>query len=137
LPSSGNDLGSGRKLYGKFLDGITLKCSSGTSNRLENIKANAQSMSAIEYAIKEAVEKGGYKPLYEQDLPDWRFYVCDPSFWQARWKAQGGKLTDECATDIDQAGDWMIAEWKYDWLQFILHLADGKDAESWFAKIDI
>lgn len=99
-------------------------------------------MTAIERAIKEAVEKGDYKDVFnaDYDMSLWQNQsqvLLDPSFWQARWVARGGKLTDKCATDIRQEGGWMIPEWQYDWLQFILHLADRKDAESWFAKMSV
>jgi hypothetical protein len=99
-------------------------------------------MTAIEQAIKEAVEKGGYVDKFYLDGDRWvpksdAEILLDPLFWQARWIARGGKLTDECATDIRQEGGWMIPEWQYDWLQFILHLAEGKDAEFWFAKMDV
>ena len=48
----------------------------------------------------------------------------DPLFWQSLGKAMGWRQ------DEDQWGD--RAEWVSQWHRFIDHLADGKDAESFF-----
>lgn len=117
-------------------------------------------MTYIEQAIKDAVEKGGWKPWETMTIPKGftlerldfdRFAIynsegdrwgtiyerrawIDPSFWQALWKAKGHQLIDLCGTDIKK-GEWLIPEWQYQWLQFILHLAEEKYAESFFAEI--
>lgn len=103
-------------------------------------------MSAIEQAIKEAVEKGeyfpnlkpkkwrvtGYSLQYEMETGRWPFkwkrwqhimrtecIFLDPFFWQALGKAQG----------------WKRLAWRENWVKLIYHLAEKKDAESFFDQL--
>jgi len=114
-------------------------------------------MTAIETAIKEAVEKGGYiykgsadfqfagnykgcifwrneSGSYIEILP-FEKILLDPFFWQALGKARewpaflpyGG---------FDAFEEYMeITGWKAQWHRFIDHLAEGKDAESFFSAL--
>jgi len=103
-------------------------------------------MTYIEQAIKEAVEKGGYHEGYHLahfgDFGDVLFaadkgarsiavvvaeILLDPSFWQALGKARGWDAT----VAIPVMQDWLGY-----WHKFINHLAEGKDAESFFASLD-
>ncbi len=112
-------------------------------------------MTAIEQAIKDAVEKGGYDLQIVGhdglDRPNFRRgaeHVCeheiflDSAFWQALGKARGWK-TDSCA-NCAGASCWFCSnlkdykrcnEWQYQWHRFIDHLADGKDANSFFESL--
>ena len=95
----------------------------------------------INQAIKRAIE-GGYKAPYF--LNGWPFPLhkeeqntifLDRSFWQSlgealewgehefalQWKHDGVPLGD--------------THWLYEWHRFIDHLAEGKDAESYFASL--
>jgi hypothetical protein len=98
-------------------------------------------MTAIEKAINEAVEKGEYEnlrdkmhhlatPPYEKALQAVIFL--DPSFWQALGKARGW---DEHLTSKLLPTWYGRPEWQYHWRRFIDHLAEGKDAESFFATL--
>lgn len=113
-------------------------------------------MTAIESAIRDAVEKGGYgiqvrpyiKPLVadasvmepETKKEMWDFVkkekleeriFLDPSFWQALGRLRGwdeGEHEDE--TYIYAPVEMEMWRWK--WHRFIDHLAGGGDAESFF-----
>lgn len=97
-------------------------------------------MMHIEQAIREAVEKGGYK------LPNYYYHVeigdytdlfvhqivwCDPAFWQALGKARGWICTLKHA----HQKRYNCAEWLRKWKALIDYLADGKDAESFFQEL--
>jgi hypothetical protein len=80
-------------------------------------------MNAIEQAIKEAVEKGGYEITFDHEHEykhgSYGRFLLDPSFWQALGKAKG----------------WNIGTVEINWHRLIDHLAEGKDAESFFAAL--
>lgn len=93
-------------------------------------------MTHIEQAIEEAVQKGGYIFDYEKheidkggsDAVPTAQILLDLSFWQALGKARGWgdhKLQSEIENRC----------WKCRWHRFIDHLAEGKDAESFFASV--
>lgn len=107
-------------------------------------------MTAIERAIKEAVEKGGYdwlntvEDIGHRNVPAApEKSLLDPLFWQALSKARGwktkwgscpacfitgfGKRSSEC--------ECVANSWKEPWHRFIDHLAAGENAESFFASI--
>lgn len=107
-------------------------------------------MTYIEQAIKEAVEKGGYKNpmpmegmgremtgLERQALQN--YCLLDPLFWQALGKARGWgegiRCNDpECGleTHYHQAYESMPIQ---KWHRFIDHLAAKKSAESFFQEL--
>jgi hypothetical protein len=114
-------------------------------------------MTHIEQAIREAVETGWRPSKYQHDLDyvgnkaayffehqsgDKRFpsegtwlseIFMSPLFWQALGKAKGwdeGKYWDEIYPNSPY--QWM---WQHIWHRFIDHLAEGKDAESFFASL--
>lgn len=88
-------------------------------------------MKYIEQAIKEAVEKGGYNgdpslPAWSQKLP-WKDVFLDPSFWQALGRAWGWR--------DDEGTLYGRKMWHTQWVYFIDHLAQEKDAESFFESL--
>lgn len=99
-------------------------------------------MKHIEQAIREAVENGGFtrwgdeikngcimSGASQSDL------FLDPTFWQALGKARGWPLQWPQPYQTGN-GDWLdITWWEYKWHEFVRHLADGKDAESYFASL--
>jgi hypothetical protein len=121
-------------------------------------------MTAIEQAIEDAVEKGGWKQPGDGwiscDLEHTDHYFLNPLFWQALGKARGWKGITErtyyCAspnevTNLENNNPYneryyfggylpkvsvstMNAACKH-WHDFIDHLAEGKDAESFFATL--
>jgi hypothetical protein len=104
-------------------------------------------MTAIEQAIKEAIEKGGYCPLHQgarihhlrlniegkinptYNLSDHVFL--EPEFWQALGKAREWDMNKHLCSECGLHNDG----WAYEWHRFIDHLAEGKDAESLFANL--
>jgi hypothetical protein len=90
-------------------------------------------MSNVQQAIREAAEKGGYRyrSWKVNDLEQSEGYNAlqlralsehfhDPDFWKA----------------LATARRWEDANaWRFHWHRFIDHLADGKDAESFFATL--
>jgi len=100
-------------------------------------------MTAIESAIKEAVEKGGYKrpvviTVGEKEIYDEDGYqtFLDPLFWQALGKSRGwGKKTLSNGLVANVGRDGYINVWHSYWHDFIDHLAEGKDAESFFKDL--
>jgi hypothetical protein len=118
-------------------------------------------MNPIEQAIKEAVEKGGYDGeratitiahTFDSDSSrDFRVHsthkaFLDPSFWQALGKARGWRkinvswFVEGAAKKLGLTKKWKEVEgereeWVYQWHGFIDHLAEGKDAESFFAAL--
>lgn len=96
-------------------------------------------MTAIEQAIKEAKTQG-YDPVGRYH-PDIRNFACpmDKDFWQALGKAREWP-TNICRECGEPNGcKWgkpnFIVGWEYFWHVFIHHLAEGKDAESFFAEL--
>ena len=108
-------------------------------------------MTHIERAIKEAVKAGysfrGDKLLHDNNLGTWSVsdgdggyivpadecFFLAPLFWQALGKARGwddGEVTIEGYSA--SIYHWM---WQFQWHRFIDHLAEGKDAESFFASL--
>jgi hypothetical protein len=90
-------------------------------------------MNSIQQAIRDAAEKGGYRYRswkvnnLEQNvgyntlqLRALSEHFHDPDFWKALALAR--KWEDPNA-------------WRFHWHRFIDHLADGKDAESFFATL--
>ncbi len=104
-------------------------------------------MNAIEQAIKEAVENGFDNQVARDHLTDWRKFETltshdygwifnRPEFWQALGKARGwGKKTLSNGMVADVGRDGYINVWQSYWHDFIDHLAEGKDAESFFAEL--
>lgn len=119
-------------------------------------------MTAIETAFRDAVEKGGWmphgkKPYLHQGryevlidtsassagawLVSYEMAALDPSFWQALGKARGWDYIDPndcggCDTCFQHFGTGPHKnEWKDNWHRFIDHLAEGADAESFFASL--
>ena len=73
------------------------------------------------YTIK---KDDGY--TFYEDVPVSRIFL-DPKFWQALGKAMGwGEDT------TDESGRY---KWHWKWVEFIDHLAEGKDAESYFKQL--
>jgi hypothetical protein len=117
-------------------------------------------MTAIEQAIKEAVEKGRWRPPFilrrvERELGFGKLFYqmysgifLDPSFWQAlgkarRWDKRKGDKRGVPAGNIcyeyndemnscEEYREW----WKENMHRFIDHLAEGKDAESFFSSLN-
>jgi hypothetical protein len=110
-------------------------------------------MTAIEQAIKEAVENGMWKHGYQlfglfgdgffevwnaahtQDRITFEQAFLDPSFWQAFGKARGwinceGRACGNCLQPLPDNHNI-----HYQWHRFIDHLAEGKDADSFFAAL--
>ena len=84
----------------------------------------------LQEVITKAIE-GGYKGNKEflLKLPEYaksQIWL-DTFFWQSLGKAMGWRQ------DEDQWED--RAEWVSQWHRFIDHLAEGKDAESFFEKL--
>lgn len=136
-------------------------------------------MTHIEQAIRDAVEKGGYKqhtgyandeirrieveygrvlihvcpgPEHNDDAcgPRQMNYLSnillDPLFWQALGKARGWSSDKNLIVTLESYdtgpthllhSSMEAGYWRFYWLRFIEHLADGKDAESFFASLQI
>lgn len=115
-------------------------------------------MTHIEIAIRDAVEKGGYKDprfsittkedadeKYAELLNEYAKWTqrpqvfLDPAFWQALGKARGWNeggygVTWTFNGDLIGQRDG-INKSEHIWHQFINHLQGGKDAESFFADL--
>lgn len=114
----------------------------------------------MEKAIQKAIE-GGWNKIWtscetptgiskSHDYRDWNIqwkdttvpqivrqndFLLDPLFWQALGKAMGwGK---KMSVSIASGGGtaWHTKKWQAHWHDFIDHLAEGKDAESFFAEL--
>jgi Rad3-related DNA helicase len=102
-------------------------------------------MTALETCIREAVEKGGYEAsckvhlaLSDNSLDYHNRLFLDSLFWQALGRARGWETHRRCPIETCCRifpQERTIPEWKYRWHRFIDHLADGKDAESFFAAL--
>ncbi len=133
-------------------------------------------MTHVEQAIRDAVEKGGYRDgaifhyaidhnfvtvvpkgepetvdgVDNSDLVYLAVIFLDPTFWQALGKARGwdgktlvrrgaiiGNFVTPDHKPYAEMGFGMdyISTWCFHWHRFIDHLAEGKDAESFFASL--
>lgn len=97
------------------------------------IRLGTNTMRAIQTAIREAVEKGGYgkkpnsKIALKKDVIAWYVQdgiLLDPAFWEAYARARGIDVDN----DIDE-------EWVELANSFWDHLMQGRDAESFFAAL--
>jgi hypothetical protein len=98
-------------------------------------------MTHIEQAIGEA-EAAGWKPLWKTSEFESGSHLVqrsvemaflDPFFWQALGKARGwGELKLPNRSPIGQHEE---GRWFFHWHRFIDHLAEGKDAESFFESL--
>lgn len=109
-------------------------------------------MSNIEKAIKIAEKNGHVRERYMSG--EWvsvGITLLDPTFWQALGKGLGWEnrvcffcgekyrkidgeyheYCDKCSKPFHEE----IPEYKYHWHRFIDHLAEGKDAESFFKEL--
>ncbi|MES2216650.1 MAG: hypothetical protein V4481_05150 [Patescibacteria group bacterium] len=93
--------------------------------------------------MEKAIE-GGYYPLSCPGDEDYvvndlakQLYVLDPTFWQSLGKACGwGKAKDyDIRKGEPEYSDWVIYSWGWYFHRFIDHLAEGKDAESFFSEL--
>jgi len=103
-------------------------------------------MTHIEQAIKEAVEQG-YEPKLERfpeivDVPVMQIAAAmqadvfiDPDFWQALGRARGWTTDQDFKYWQKSIAEWKAKYWKTFWHRFIDHLAEGKDAESFFQSL--
>lgn len=96
----------------------------------------------MEKAIEKAIDIGGYEvPAWalvgwERGTKyQWRSFLIDSLFWQALGKAEGWQeKTDKIlGTEIGFSPPELT--WKYQWHRLIDHLAEGKDAESFFTNL--
>ncbi len=100
-------------------------------------------MTHIEQAIRDAIDVGGYEGVknWNADLSSWEVHRqiwCDPEFWKHLGKARGWGVPGRDKTIHPRAGapEYEIREhWVQRWHRFIDHLAEGKDAESFFENI--
>ena len=96
----------------------------------------------MKQAIQKAIE-GGWDIKKSFNVPDnaipsvefavlaekmWQTVVCDPSFWQCLGKSLGWSIE---RLDATGKAVYAVSEW-YD---FIDHIADGKDVESFFKEL--
>lgn len=92
-------------------------------------------MTTIEQAIKEAVEKGAYyTDFFEHEgLASLSDIWLDLLFWQALGKARGWRMHDALNKENDRVD--RSEAWPHYWHRFIDHLAEGKNAEEFFASL--
>lgn len=121
-------------------------------------------MTHIEQAIREAVENGwdenraivksvdfrdGHEGMGTSMKSTDRAFL-DPLFWQALGKARAWKQDDDITQYVKDNGTYVkghpilrqngekisrLGEWIHHWHRFIDHLAEGKDAESFFKDL--
>lgn len=92
----------------------------------------------LEQAIKDAVEKGGWRPtlfslphLHDISLEK---TLLDPAFWQALGKARGWYVMKKNGTRFDEhPARW--DKWKVEWHRLIDHLAAGGSVEDFFKTL--
>ena len=109
----------------------------------------------INEAIKKAVEGGmSYYPKNYNEKELIQLLTGERAFWQSLGKSLGWVTKNEishsgqCAAKIKRCGiigtdpkhfDTCYMsnsdEWRWKWHRFIDHLAEGKDAESWFENL--
>jgi hypothetical protein len=104
-------------------------------------------MSYIEQAIKEAVDHG-YQPNVErypemEGISPLQIAIAmqadvfiDPAFWKALGKKRGWTTDDDFKYWQKSVAEWEDKYWKKFWHRFIDHLAEDKDAESFFKALD-
>ena len=104
-------------------------------------------MTYIEQAIKEAVDQGyqpnverypemeGISPLQIAMAMQADVFI-DPAFWKALGKQRGWTTDDDFKYWQKSVVEWEEKYWKKFWHRFIDHLADGKDAESFFQSLE-
>ncbi len=102
----------------------------------KNLKKNN-----MEKAIKKAIE-GGYATKCCQEfnsgsnhhlvLHEKEYFWCNPLFWQALGKAEGW---DDDIKKLELTPIYYVPRWRREWHRFIDHLAEGKDAESFFNEL--
>jgi hypothetical protein len=104
-------------------------------------------MTHIEQAIKEAVDKGGFEARKLDYLLSYsalkgtgteyiamkNTVLLDPFFWQALGKARG--WSELKMPNRSPIGQYEEGSWFSHWHRFIDHLAEGKDAESFFKDL--
>lgn len=106
--------------------------------KFDTIVASLEGMFFVQFP------KARRKTSYEVQV----FYAemfLDPAFWQALGKARGWrKYRHECGEYFDMIGLIQCPRclkvgsryaWLDNWVRFVLHLSDGKDAESFFASL--
>ena len=116
------------------------------NGRASGVRNHTAPMSYIETAIKEAVDHG-FAPKLEQ-YPEMVGYsivqiaaamtgdvFIDPAFWRSLGKARGWTTDEDFKHWQGTIAEWKAKYWKTHWHNFIDHLADGKDAESFFARL--
>ncbi len=109
--------------------------------------------------MKEAIQKaieGGYKDRHIWGIEDGKYILqgdageraghlteeqilLDPLFWQAVGKAMGWGGFDtkylHSQAEVEASSQMPPNEWRDHWHRFIDHLAEGKDAESFFKEL--
>lgn len=90
----------------------------------------------MENAIKIALGVG-YTTVYNDYRKDYiqKLITLDPLFWKSLGKAMGYRTIDKAELPKDSLlhlhQDWWLGTWH----RFIDHLAEGKDAESFFNEL--
>ena len=104
-------------------------------------------MTYIEQAIKEAVDHG-YQPNVErypemEGISPLQIAIAmqadvfiDPASWKALGKKRGWTTDDDFKYWQKSVAEWEDKYWKKFWHRFIDHLAEDKDAESFFKALD-
>jgi len=105
-------------------------------------------MTYIEQAIKAALDHG-YEPKVErypemEGIPPLQIAVAmqadvfiDPAFWKALGKKRGWTTDDDFKYWQKSIAEWKEKYWKTFWHRFIDHLAEDRDAESFFKELDL
>ena len=104
-------------------------------------------MTYVEQAIKEAVDHG-YQPNVErypemEGISPLQIAIAmqadvfiDPAFWKALGKKRGWTTDDDFKYWQKSVAEWEDKYWKKFWHRFIDHLAEDKDAESFFKALE-
>ena len=99
---------------------------------------------SINEAIKKAIE-GGWFPkatrlqfVFEERghvevFEDYHIFL-DPLFWQALFGKEKNFACPACWRPMTHAA--YFPDWQYQMVRFVNHLASGKSAEDFFAKLD-
>ena len=129
--------------YGVWLPWYIMNGESGTRPRT----VGQARMTYIEQAIKEAVDHG-YQPNVErypemEGISPLQIAIAmqadvfiDPAFWKALGKKRGWTTDDDFKYWQKSVAEWEDKYWKKFWHRFIDHLAEDKDAESFFKALD-
>lgn len=90
---------------------------------------------------KDTIEKVGYDKFLHVALKNFEAPLMSYKFWQALGKAMGWSVETFCPfhhgggdTEECEDGDY-VNETEMKWHEFIHHLAEGKDAESYFKEL--